>query len=109
MHLTEEQVTEEQPLSWTLPWCALIGLRILAHLQVVDHYENPRNVGSFGKNDADVGTGLVGAPACGDVMKLQIKASQRTPPDHRHHLNAKSSKPDFPCLHAVTLQASSAC
>ena len=41
--------------------------------QVVDHYENPRNVGSFGKNDADVGTGLVGAPACGDVMKLQIK------------------------------------
>jgi nitrogen fixation NifU-like protein len=41
--------------------------------QVIDHYENPRNVGSFDKNDADVGTGMVGAPACGDVMKLQIK------------------------------------
>jgi nitrogen fixation NifU-like protein len=41
--------------------------------QVVDHYENPRNVGSFDKSDADVGTGMVGAPACGDVMKLQIK------------------------------------
>ncbi|MFM7347467.1 MAG: Fe-S cluster assembly scaffold IscU [Tagaea sp.] len=43
--------------------------------KVVDHYENPRNVGSFDKNDAAVGTGLVGAPACGDVMKLQIKVS----------------------------------
>jgi nitrogen fixation NifU-like protein len=41
--------------------------------QVVDHYENPRNVGSFAKDDTDVGTGMVGAPACGDVMKLQIK------------------------------------
>jgi nitrogen fixation NifU-like protein len=41
--------------------------------KVIDHYENPRNVGSFGKEDEDVGTGLVGAPACGDVMKLQIK------------------------------------
>ena len=41
--------------------------------QVVDHYENPRNVGSFAKDDNDVGTGMVGAPACGDVMKLQIK------------------------------------
>jgi len=41
--------------------------------QVVDHYENPRNVGSFSKDDEDVGTGMVGAPACGDVMKLQIK------------------------------------
>lgn len=41
--------------------------------QVIDHYENPRNVGSFDKNDDDVGTGMVGAPACGDVMKLQIK------------------------------------
>ena len=42
---------------------------------VIDHYENPRNVGSFDKNDNDVGTGMVGAPACGDVMKLQIKVS----------------------------------
>ena len=41
--------------------------------KVIDHYENPRNVGSFAKDDTDVGTGMVGAPACGDVMKLQIK------------------------------------
>lgn len=41
--------------------------------KVLDHYENPRNVGSFDKTDADIGTGIVGAPACGDVMKLQIK------------------------------------
>ena len=41
--------------------------------KVVDHYENPRNVGSFDKSDPSVGTGMVGAPACGDVMKLQIK------------------------------------
>lgn len=41
--------------------------------KVIDHYENPRNVGSFNKDDDDVGTGMVGAPACGDVMKLQIK------------------------------------
>ena len=41
--------------------------------KVVDHYENPRNVGSLDKNDPSVGTGLVGAPACGDVMKLQLK------------------------------------
>lgn len=43
------------------------------HEKVIDHYENPRNVGSFDKADSDVGTGLVGAPACGDVMKLQVK------------------------------------
>lgn len=43
--------------------------------KVVDHYEHPRNVGSFEKDEAGVGTGLVGAPACGDVMKLQIKVS----------------------------------
>jgi nitrogen fixation protein NifU and related proteins len=41
--------------------------------KVIDHYENPRNVGSLDKNDPTVGTGMVGAPACGDVMKLQIK------------------------------------
>lgn len=41
--------------------------------KVIDHYENPRNVGSFDKNDDAVGTGMVGAPACGDVMKLQIR------------------------------------
>jgi nitrogen fixation NifU-like protein len=43
--------------------------------KVIDHYENPRNVGSFDKNDTSVGTGMVGAPACGDVMKLQIKVN----------------------------------
>jgi nitrogen fixation NifU-like protein len=46
--------------------------------KVVDHYENPRNVGSFAKDDIDVGTGMVGAPACGDVMKLQIKVDKLT-------------------------------
>lgn len=44
--------------------------------QVIDHYENPRNVGSFDKSDLSIGTGMVGAPACGDVMKLQIKVSE---------------------------------
>ena len=44
--------------------------------KVIDHYENPRNVGSFDKTDADIGTGIVGAPACGDVMKLQIKVEE---------------------------------
>lgn len=44
--------------------------------QVLDHYENPRNVGSFEKGDNEVGTGMVGAPACGDVMKLQIKVGE---------------------------------
>jgi nitrogen fixation NifU-like protein len=44
--------------------------------KVVDHYENPRNVGSFDRNDAAVGTGMVGAPACGDVMKLQIRVNE---------------------------------
>ena len=48
-------------------------LSFIDTLQVVDHYEKPRNVGSFDKKDLDVGTGLVGAPACGDVMKLQIR------------------------------------
>ena len=46
--------------------------------KVVDHYENPRNVGSFDKGDDTVGTGMVGAPACGDVMKLQIKVNPVT-------------------------------
>ena len=46
--------------------------------KVVDHYENPRNVGSFDKSDTDIGTGMVGAPACGDVMKLQIKVDNVT-------------------------------
>lgn len=44
--------------------------------KIIDHYENPRNVGSMDKNDASVGTGIVGAPECGDVMKLQIKCDE---------------------------------
>ena len=47
------------------------------HEKVIDHYENPRNVGSFDKSDSNVGTGLVGAPACGDVMKLQVRRGER--------------------------------
>jgi len=46
--------------------------------KVLDHYENPRNVGSLDKNDPNVGTGMVGAPSCGDVMKLQIKVNDET-------------------------------
>ena len=46
--------------------------------KVIDHYENPRNVGSFPKDDPTIGTGMVGAPACGDVMKLQIKVDDDT-------------------------------
>ncbi len=46
--------------------------------KVIDHYENPRNVGSFAKDEAGIGTGMVGAPACGDVMKLQIKVDDDT-------------------------------
>ena len=45
--------------------------------KVLDHYENPRNVGSFEKGDSTIGTGMVGAPACGDVMKLQIKVNSQ--------------------------------
>lgn len=48
------------------------------HEKVLDHYANPRNVGTLNKNDHDVGTGLVGAPACGDVMRLQIKVDEET-------------------------------
>jgi len=45
--------------------------------QVIDHYENPRNVGAFAKDEAGIGTGMVGAPACGDVMKLQIRVNDQ--------------------------------
>ena len=51
--------------------------------QVVDHYENPRNVGTFAKDELGVGTGMVGAPACGDVMKLQIKVQDGVITDAR--------------------------
>ncbi|KJX98848.1 unnamed protein product [Zymoseptoria tritici ST99CH_1A5] len=62
-----------QFITRTLAPCAQAPLRRSYHEKVLDHYERPRNVGSMAKNDQDVGTGLVGAPACGDVMKLQIK------------------------------------
>ncbi|PIA61927.1 hypothetical protein AQUCO_00200132v1 [Aquilegia coerulea] len=62
-------VQQQQPNSLK-PFQSLVRFY---HERVVDHYDNPRNVGSFDKNDPTVGTGLVGAPACGDVMKLQIK------------------------------------
>jgi nitrogen fixation NifU-like protein len=51
--------------------------------KVIDHYENPRNVGSFAKNELGIGTGMVGAPACGDVMKLQIKVENGVITDAR--------------------------
>src|SRR3989442_11999023 len=51
------------------------GLKMAYGDKVLDHYENPRNVGTLDKNDPNVGTGLVGAPACGDVMRLQVKIS----------------------------------
>ena len=54
-------------------WFIVCGITMAYSDKVIDHYENPRNVGSFNKDDKDVGTGMVGAPACGDVMKLQIK------------------------------------
>ncbi|XVE90640.1 hypothetical protein DITRI_Ditri20bG0093600 [Diplodiscus trichospermus] len=56
----------------------VLTLPRLYHENVIDHYNNPRNVGSFDKNDPNIGTGLVGAPACGDVMKLQIKIDEES-------------------------------
>ena len=56
------------------------------YLQVIDHYENPRNVGSMDKDDANVGTGLVGAPACGDVMKLQVSHRQLSLKEASKHI-----------------------
>jgi len=57
-------------------WFIVCGVIMAYSDKVIDHYENPRNVGSFDKDDKDVGTGMVGAPACGDVMKLQIKVDE---------------------------------
>ncbi|CAG8589504.1 10947_t:CDS:2 [Paraglomus brasilianum] len=62
--------------SFTQP--ARFALTRSYHEKVIDHYERPRNVGSLSRNDPNVGTGLVGAPACGDVMKLQIKVDNET-------------------------------
>ncbi|KAF6278021.1 iron-sulfur cluster assembly enzyme [Rhinolophus ferrumequinum] len=60
-----------------LPTRELSAPARLYHKKVVDHYENPRNVGSLDKTSKNVGTGLVGAPACGDVMKLQIQVDEK--------------------------------
>jgi iron-sulfur cluster assembly enzyme ISCU, mitochondrial len=59
-----------------LPRSLSTPLKALYHEKVIDHYENPRNVGSLDKSKKNVGTGLVGAPACGDVMKLQIELNE---------------------------------
>jgi len=61
------------PVRAVTPATAGVNSRRSYHEKVLDHYNRPRNVGSMSKNDSDVGTGLVGAPACGDVMKLQIR------------------------------------
>jgi iron-sulfur cluster assembly enzyme ISCU, mitochondrial len=60
------------------PATATVAARRSYHEKVLDHYSRPRNVGSMDKKDVDVGTGLVGAPACGDVMKLQIRVDPET-------------------------------
>src|SRR3990167_4824394 len=59
--------------TWRCLRSTALSIASAYHERVVDHYENPRNVGSFNKMDATIGTGIVGAPACGDVMKLQIR------------------------------------
>lgn len=61
-----------------MPVLVPVASKRMYHEKVLDHYANPRNVGVLNKNDADVGTGLVGAPACGDVMRLQIKVDEDT-------------------------------
>ncbi|KAG8271314.1 hypothetical protein J6590_065723 [Homalodisca vitripennis] len=66
----------ELPLHPRISKFAVSDVPLLDIHRVIDHYENPRNVGSMDKNDKRVGTGLVGAPACGDVMKLQIKVDE---------------------------------
>ncbi|KAL1290658.1 hypothetical protein HN51_059178 [Arachis hypogaea] len=72
------RVAAKRLFATPVPSQAVRVLRRFYHERVVDHYNNPRNVGSFDKNDPTVGTGLVGAPACGDVMKLQIKVDEKT-------------------------------
>ena len=63
-------------LTTKLPQTLVKTLTAAYHEKVIDHYENPRNVGSMDKKKKNVGTGLVGAPACGDVMKLQIELNE---------------------------------
>lgn len=63
-------------LTALIPKSSALANNASYHKKVIDHYENPRNVGSLDKNEKTVGTGLVGAPACGDVMKLQVKVDE---------------------------------
>ena len=63
-------------LATKFPQSLTLNLTALYHEKVIDHYENPRNAGSLDKKKKNVGTGLVGAPACGDVMKLQIELNE---------------------------------
>lgn len=70
------RLSSKPTLSTTPSATSLASSTRAYHAKVLDHYNNPRNVGSMDKNDSDVGTGLVGAPACGDVMKLQIRVDE---------------------------------
>lgn len=76
--------------------------------QVVDHYENPRNVGSLDRNAKNVGTGLVGAPACGDVMKLQVGTGDRGTKGscevQIHALSPQGCSEAFPSPHLLALK-----
>ena len=74
LHFTNPNITSFSPFFSSSYLLSHIHTRFY-HQRVIDHYENPRNVGSLPKSDPDVGTGLVGAPACGDVMKLQIRVN----------------------------------
>ena len=72
MHILNYVITIEL-ITFTLKYFVAMLHKYFSFFQVIEHYENPRNVGSMNKGDQDVGTGLVGAPACGDVMKLQVR------------------------------------
>lgn len=76
--LVGRQIAPAAASVFRAPVMAAISQHRGYHEKVLDHYANPRNVGTLDKNDADVGTGLVGAPACGDVMRLQIKVDEET-------------------------------
>ncbi|KAJ8754482.1 hypothetical protein K2173_005643 [Erythroxylum novogranatense] len=79
LRFASKRILRQVPAATELAPPALLPLSSrLYHEKVVDHFNNPRNIGSFNKNDPNVGTGLVGAPACGDVMKLQIKVDEKT-------------------------------
>ncbi|KAG2177065.1 hypothetical protein INT43_007721 [Umbelopsis isabellina] len=69
-------IIKHSPLKNAFTKPSVVGASRLYHQKVIDHYERPRNVGTMDKKDKSVGTGLVGAPACGDVMKLQIKVDE---------------------------------